>query len=195
MRTTGSAWRDAHPRTQLCTVNKNLKRPKRFFGICTAAVCAYPGGPCILHVSIMHFYICTAYNKCAYCRVDTACIWVFITKITLFDETCLRELWRFEFINNLMHNFFYSIIILHHDLQHVSSVAVLIFRRTIVHLQYLVSSHSVCCHIVHRSRADWGSIQNGMIPDTVIIQLSSWRWAQRCSKHVEDHDVILLLNK
>jgi hypothetical protein len=35
---------------------------------------------------------------------------------------------------------------------------------------------------VHRLRADCRA-------------LSSWRWAQRCSKHVEDHDVILLLNK
>jgi hypothetical protein len=35
----------------------------------------------------------------------------------------------------------------------------------------------------------------GTIPDTVTIQLSSWRRAQRCSKHVEDHDIILLLNK
>jgi hypothetical protein len=101
---------------------------------------------------------------------------------------------RLEFITNLMHNFIYSMIILHHDPQHVSSIAVLIFRRTIVHLQYLVSSQSVCCHTVHRSRADW-SIQSGTIQDTVNIQFSSWRWAQRCSKHVEDHDVILLLNK
>jgi hypothetical protein len=109
-----------------------------------------------------------------------------------------------EFITNLMHNFIYSIIILHHDPQYVSSIAVLIFRRTIVHLQYLVSSHSVCCHPVHRLRADCsplligaldGSIQCVTIPDTVNIQLSSWRWAQRCSKHIEDHYVILLLNK
>jgi hypothetical protein len=53
-----------------------------------------------------------------------------------------------------MHNFIYSIIILHHDPQHASSIAVPIFRGTIVYLQYLVSSHSVCCHTVHRSRAD-----------------------------------------
>jgi hypothetical protein len=53
---------------------------------------------------------------------------------------------RLEFITNLMHNFIYSIIILHHDPQHVSSIAVLIFRRTNVYLQYLVSFHSVCCH-------------------------------------------------
>jgi hypothetical protein len=40
-----------------------------------------------------------------------------------------------------MHNFIYSIIILHHDPQHISSIAVLIFRRTMVYLQYPVSSH------------------------------------------------------
>jgi hypothetical protein len=51
-----------------------------------------------------------------------------------------------EFITNLMHNFSYSIIILHHDPQHVSSIAVLIFRRTIAYLQYLVLSHSVWQH-------------------------------------------------
>jgi hypothetical protein len=55
---------------------------------------------------------------------------------------------RLEFITNLMHNFIYSIIILHYDPQHVWSIAVLIFRRTIVYLQYRVSSHSVCCHTV-----------------------------------------------
>jgi hypothetical protein len=40
--------------------------------------------------------------------------------------------YRLEFITNLMHNFIYSKIILHYDPQHVSSIAVLIFRRTIV---------------------------------------------------------------
>jgi hypothetical protein len=67
------------------------------------------------------------------------------------------KLFKFLDLNlspTLMHNFIYSIMILHHDPQHVSSFAVLIFRRTIVYLQYLVSSHSVCCHTVHRSRAD-----------------------------------------
>jgi hypothetical protein len=70
----------------------------------------------------------------------------------------------FEFITKLMHNFIYFIIILHHDPQHVSSISVLIFRRTTVYLQYLVSSHSVCCHTVHRLRADCIVIQ-----DTCII--------------------------
>jgi hypothetical protein len=53
---------------------------------------------------------------------------------------------KLEFISNLTHNFIYSIIILHHDPQQFSSIAVLIFRRTIVYLQYLVSSHSVWQH-------------------------------------------------
>jgi tryptophan-rich sensory protein len=65
-----------------------------------------------------------------------------------------KQMCLLEFITNLMHSFIYSIIMLHHDPQHVSSIAVLIFRRTIVYLHYLVSSHSVCCHKVHRSRAD-----------------------------------------
>jgi hypothetical protein len=53
---------------------------------------------------------------------------------------------RLEFITNLIHKFIYSIIILHHVPQHVSNIAVLIFRRIIVYLQYLVSSHSVWQH-------------------------------------------------
>jgi hypothetical protein len=74
------------------------------------------------------------------------------------DCSNYTDIIKLEFITNLMHNFIYSIIILHHDLQHVSSIAVLIFRRTIVYLQYLVSSHSVCCHTVHRSRADFSPL-------------------------------------
>jgi hypothetical protein len=78
---------------------------------------------------------------------------------------------RLEFITKLMRNFIYSIIILHHDPQHFSSIAVVIFRRTVVYLQYLLSSHSVCCHTVHRLRVDcalYGSIQSVTIPDTLI---------------------------
>jgi hypothetical protein len=54
--------------------------------------------------------------------------------------------YKLEFITNLMYNFIYSIIKLHHDPQHVSCIAVLIFKRTIVYLQYLGSSHSVWQH-------------------------------------------------
>jgi hypothetical protein len=126
--------------------------------------------------------------------VNPFCVWV-------DHYFANRRLCRLEFITNLMHNFIYSIIILHHDPQHVSSVAVLIFRRTIVYLQYLVSSHTVCCHTVHRWNSIWyrhtlyAAIQSVTIPDTVNIQLSSWRRVQRCSTPVEVHDVILLLNK
>jgi hypothetical protein len=81
-----------------------------------------------------------------------------------------------------MHNFIYSIIVLHHDPQHVSSIAVLFFRRTIVHLQYLVSV--TLCMLPYSAPiksglsplligAMYGSIQSGTIPDTVNIQLSS----------------------
>jgi hypothetical protein len=60
---------------------------------------------------------------------------------------------RLEFITKLMHNFIYSIIILHHDPQHVSSIAVW-------SSPLLIS-------------ALYGSIQSGTIPETVNIQLSS----------------------
>jgi hypothetical protein len=66
------------------------------------------------------------------------------------------SLWL-EFVTNLMHNFIHSVIILHHDPQHVSNITVLIFRRTTVYLQYLVSSHSACCHTV-QSALDWCTV-------------------------------------
>jgi hypothetical protein len=63
----------------------------------------------------------------------------------------LSQMVTFEFITNLMHNFIYSIIILHYDPQHVSSIDVLTwYRRTL-----------------------YAAIQRGTIPDTVNIQLSS----------------------
>jgi hypothetical protein len=65
--------------------------------------------------------------------------------LMVFWPCIIVQTWIFT---NLMHNFMYSIIILHRDPQHVSSIPVLVFRRTIVYLQYLVSSHSVCCHSV-----------------------------------------------
>jgi hypothetical protein len=73
---------------------------------------------------------------------------------------------RLEFITNLMHNFIYSIIILHHNPQHGSSNAVLIFRRTTVYLQYLQRGPLLI-------GALYGSIQSVTIPDTVNIQFSS----------------------
>jgi hypothetical protein len=76
-------------------------------------------------------------------------------------EYCFTHTWneqraslRLEFITNLMHNFIYSIIILHHDSQHVPSIAVLIFDPLLIGALY-------------------GSIQSVTIPDTVNIQLSS----------------------
>jgi hypothetical protein len=105
----------------------------------------------------------------------------FFTLLKRVQKIAKSYYFGLEFITNLMHNFIYSMIILHHDPQHVSSIAVLIFRGTIVYLQYLVSSHCVCCRPVHRSRADCrplligaldGSIQSVTIPDTVNIQLS-----------------------
>ena len=79
-------------------------------------------------------------------------------------------------VTNLMHNFFIpESYILHYTPRHVSSIVVLIFRRKIVYLQYLVSSHSLSCHTVHWLRADcarYGSLQSVTIPDTVYIQFS-----------------------
>jgi hypothetical protein len=78
-----------------------------------------------------------------------------------------------------MHNFIYSIITLHHDPQHVLSIAVLIFRRTtciftvsgIVTLCMLPSSAPIKSGLL--IGALYGSIQSVTIPDTVNIQLSS----------------------
>jgi uncharacterized membrane protein len=78
-----------------------------------------------------------------------------------------------ELIINLMHNFIYSIIILHRDPQHVSSIAVLIFRTTIC--IFTVSGIVTLCMLPYsapiKSGALYGSIQSMMIPDTVNIQI------------------------
>jgi hypothetical protein len=75
-------------------------------------------------------------------------------------------------ITNLMHDFIYSIIIYY-------IVILNMFRASlcsssggkIIYLQYLVSSHSVRCHTVHRLiGALYGSVQSVTIPDTVNIQ-------------------------
>ena len=62
----------------------------------------------------------------------------------------------------------------------------LIFRRTIVLTQHLVSSICLGDCSVHRLREDSRNLCTVTIPDAVLIQLSSWRWAQWCSKHVEE---------
>jgi hypothetical protein len=58
-----------------------------------------------------------------------------------------------KFTNNLMHNFFYlfnnNIMIL--DMFRASHAHL---QEDIVYFQYLVSSRSVCCHSLHRLRAD-----------------------------------------
>jgi hypothetical protein len=49
-------------------------------------------------------------------------------------------------------------------------------QEDIVYLQYLVSSRSLCCHTLHRLRAElfigatYGSIESVRIPDTANIQ-------------------------
>ena len=82
-----------------------------------------------------------------------------------------------------MHKFF--ILILSYLPLRVSSTIMIIFRRTIVLVQYLVSSPTdyertlvACVLNSHPKRIS--------IPDVVLMQLSSWKWAQQCSKHVEE---------
>ena len=55
---------------------------------------------------------------------------------------------------------------LHYNPRHVSSITMLIFRRSIVLLQHLVSSLSVNGVLYSR-------LQRVTIPDAVIIQLTS----------------------
>jgi hypothetical protein len=75
------------------------------------------------------------------------------TKISLVSDVNELQLHcRLEFITNLMHNFIYSIIILHHDPQYVSTIAVLIFSPLLIGALH-------------------GSIQSVTIPDTVNIQI------------------------
>ena len=65
----------------------------------------------------------------------------------------------------------------------------LIFRRTIVLVQHLVSSLSLGDCSVHSPLITCvlnSPPKRVTIPDSVFIQLSSWRWAQLCSKHVEE---------
>ena len=88
-----------------------------------------------------------------------------ITSVTLYSSTCFEHRWAHP------------------------------QEEKIVRIQYLVSSNSVSCHTVHSISARYGSLQSVTIPDTVYIQFSSWRWAQRCSKHVEDHSVIYIIKE
>jgi hypothetical protein len=72
-----------------------------------------------------------------------------------------------------MHNFIYSILTLHCDPQHVLSIAVLIFRRTIC--IFTVSGIVTLCMLPPsapiKNGALYGNIQSVMIPDTVNIQI------------------------
>jgi hypothetical protein len=93
----------------------------------------------------------TNYNKDIYTAFKLINKWFKRNFLSLnFEKTHKNNptinMYRLEFITNLMQNFIYSMIILHHDPQHVLSITVLIFRRMIVYLQYLVSSHSVWQH-------------------------------------------------
>ena len=60
---------------------------------------------------------------------------------------------------------------------HVSNTVVLIIRRSNCIIQQLVSSHSVGGRPVHR---------------TATYNLTSWWWAQQCSKHVEEYKKLII---
>jgi hypothetical protein len=114
---------------------------------------------------------------------------------------------QYRLVSNYQINaqFLYSttIYMLHYNPRHVSSSTMLIFRRSVALLQHLVPSFSVNGCTVRRFIAPlstgvlYSRLQRLTIPDAVIIQLTSWRWAWYCSKHVEDYNVtyILLYNK
>jgi len=84
---------------------------------------------------------------------------------------------------------------LHYIPQNVSSSTLLILGGQIVLLQPLVSLLSVNSRTVCRLRADWVRSQPAYW--TAVYRewryqrpnLSSWRWARYCSKHVEDYNV------
>ena len=101
---------------------------------------------------------------------------------------------RLVLITNLMHNLF-ILKYIHYDPRHVSSITMLIFRRSncifavsgivtvwaaIQHTKW-VRSQSVYCMAAHR---EW------RYQKLQIYNLNSWIWALYCSKHVEGHNVI-----
>jgi len=133
-----------------------------------------------------HAMICTEGRECNY-AVNLFYV------IPVQKRTWARQ-WRNTqcscFNYQLNAQFLYSITInmLHYNSRHVPSNTMLIFRRSIVFLQHLASSLSVNGCTVRRLRPD-----RVTIPDAVIIQLTSWRWAWYCSKHVEDNIVTYIL--
>jgi hypothetical protein len=90
-------------------------------------------------------------------------------------------------------HFLYSTIVSYHVPLHVSSVTALILRRTLYicsiwfpHALYAAIQHSLCHVWQHTEREETRYCMHTM---------SSWGWALWRSKHVEEHDKILLLNK
>ena len=105
-------------------------------------------------------------------------------KVTIFRKKRLEK-HGFDclFFTISMQNFFKYI---NYIPLHVWSTIVLIFRRSIILLQHLVSSLSLGDCSVHRLREDVSPLvtcvlnshpKTVTIPDAVLIQLSSWRWA------------------
>jgi len=78
---------------------------------------------------------------------------------------------------------------------HVSSTVVLIIRRSKLYYTASVIVTPVGGRPVHRSSLNLcrGRPPTGvMIPDAVNTILTSWWWAQQCSKHVEAYNKLII---
>jgi len=66
---------------------------------------------------------------------------------------------------------------LHYNPRHVSSITMLVFRRSIVLSQHRVLTLSLNGCTPVESKLLYSRLRRVTIPDAVIIQLTSWRWA------------------
>jgi hypothetical protein len=151
------------------------------------------GKVCVLRHGGPHLHSCcfrgnwTKASDCA--RIAALCMFVLNCLIYFFlihRLSCINLELRLELITNLMHNFIYSIITLHLDTQHVSSIAVLISRRTIC--IFTVFTEQTPRSPLLIGALD-GSIQSVTIADTVNIQIVLLKmstamletcWGSRC---------------
>ena len=85
--------------------------------------------------------------------------------------------------------FLYSITIymLHYNPRHVSSNTMLIFRLYSTPVESRLQSIPLSTGVLY------SCLQTVTIKDAVIIQMTSWRWARYCSKHVEDYNVTYIV--
>ena len=103
------------------------------------------------------------------------------------------KLFRMSFFTNLMHKFFIVIHLLHSStcfekyyahlqedncINTASGIVILfgwLFSTQVTRGKSRLLTCALNCHP-----------KTVTLPDAVLIQLSSWRWAQYCSKHVEE---------